>query len=117
MGEPLLRFDFVFGVAVGDGVGEAFLCLGVAVGDGLGVAFFAERFLCFRGAGVGVGKIFLIFVPNDSSAALTAYTVLKHSAMIKSHFIDVAHDLTAVEPAVPSGNSNPLSFRAKSRNL
>lgn len=72
MGEPLLRFDFVFGVAVGDGVGEVFLCLGVAVGDGLGVAFFAERFLCFRGAGVGVAKIFLIVVPNDSSAALTA---------------------------------------------
>jgi hypothetical protein len=34
------------------------------------VDFFAERFRCFRaGVGVGVGsKIFLIFVPNDSSA-------------------------------------------------
>jgi hypothetical protein len=65
-----LRFDFVFGVAVGDGVGEIFLCFGEAVGDGLGVAF-VELFLCLRvGAGVGVAKIFLIFVPNDSSAAL-----------------------------------------------
>ena len=67
-----MRFDFVFGVTVGDGVGEVFLCLGEAVGDGLGVAFFAERFLCFRGAGVGVAKIFLIFEPNDSSAAFVA---------------------------------------------
>jgi hypothetical protein len=68
-GDTFLRFDFV--VAVGDGVGELFLCLGEAVGDGLGVAFFAERFRCFRGAGVGVGaRIFLIFVPNDSSARL-----------------------------------------------
>ena len=71
VGDAFLRFDFVFGVAVGDGVGvgETFLCLGVAVGDGAGVAFFVERFLCFRvGAGVGVAKIFLIFVPNESSA-------------------------------------------------
>ncbi len=66
MGEPLLRFDFVFGVAVGDGVGEVFLCLG----DGLGSGFFVEGFLCFRGAGVGVAKIFLIFVLNDCSAVL-----------------------------------------------
>jgi hypothetical protein len=51
-------------------VGEIFLCLGEVAGDGLGVGFFAERFRCLRvGAGVGVGsKIFLIFVPNDSSA-------------------------------------------------
>jgi hypothetical protein len=69
VGEAFLRFDFVFGVAVGDGVGETFLCLGEGVGDGLGVGFFVERFLCFLvGVGVGVAKIFLIFVPNDSSA-------------------------------------------------
>jgi hypothetical protein len=68
VGDAVLRFDFVFGVAVGDGVGETFLCFGDAVGDGLGVGFFVERFLCLRGAGVGVAKIFLIFVPNDSSA-------------------------------------------------
>jgi hypothetical protein len=58
------------GVGVGDGVGEIFLCFGEAVGDGVGDAFFVERFLCLRvGAGVGVAKIFLIFVPKDSSAA------------------------------------------------
>jgi hypothetical protein len=71
VGDALLRFDFVFGVGLGDGVGEIFLCLGEAVGDGVGVAFFVERVLCFRcGDGVGVGaRIFLIFVPNDSSPA------------------------------------------------
>ena len=71
VGDARLRFDLDFGVGLGDGVGEIFLCLGEVVGDGLGVAFFAERVLCFRcGDGVGVGsKIFLIFVPNDSSAA------------------------------------------------
>jgi hypothetical protein len=71
VGDVLLRLDFVFGVGLGDGVGETFFRFGVAVGDGLGVVFFAERVLCFRcGDGVGVGsKIFLIFVPNDSSAA------------------------------------------------
>jgi hypothetical protein len=71
VGDAFLRFDFVFGVAVGDGVGEVFFRFGVAVGDGLGVALVAELFLCLRfGAGVGEAKIFLIFVPNDSSAAL-----------------------------------------------
>jgi hypothetical protein len=64
-----LCFRFASSVALGDGVGEAFLCLGEAVGDGLGVAFFAELFLCLRfGTGVGVAKIFLIFVPNSSAA-------------------------------------------------
>jgi len=65
-----LRFDFVLGVGLRDGVGEAFFCFGEAAGDGLAVGFFAERFRCFRaGVGVGVGsKIFLISVPNDSSA-------------------------------------------------
>jgi len=62
-------FRFVSGVGLGDGVGEVFLCLGEAVGDGVGVAFFVEPFLCLRfGTGVGVANIFLIFVPNDSSA-------------------------------------------------
>ena len=71
MGEALLRFDFVLGVGLGDGVGDIFFRFGEAVGDGLGVAFLADRFRCLRvGAGVGVGaRIFLIFVPNDSSAA------------------------------------------------
>ncbi len=60
-------FDLVFSVGLGDGVGEVFLRLGEAVGD----AFLVERFRCLRvAAGVGVGaRIFLIFVPNDSSAA------------------------------------------------
>ena len=60
-------FDLVFGVGLGDGVGEVFLRLGEAVGD----AFLVESFRCLRvGAGVGVGaRNFLIFVPNDSSAA------------------------------------------------
>jgi hypothetical protein len=62
-----LCFRFVSGVGVGEGVGEVFFRFGVAVGDGLEVVFL---FRCLRdGAGVGVGsKIFLIFVPNDSSA-------------------------------------------------
>lgn len=70
VGDAFLRFDLVFGVGLGDGVGEIFFRFGEAVGDGLGVVFFVELFLCLRfGAGVGVAKIFLIFVPNDSSAA------------------------------------------------
>jgi len=84
VGDAFLRFDFVFGVAVGDGVGETFLCFGEAVGDGLGVAFFVERFRCLRGGGVGVAKIFLIFVPNDSSAAFVASVTPKNSAESKS---------------------------------
>ena len=71
VGDARLRFDLDFGVGLGDGVGEIFLCRGEVVGDGLGVVFFAERFRCLSvGAGVGVGaRIFLSFVPNDSSAA------------------------------------------------
>ena len=73
MGDAFLRFDFVFGVAVGEGVGEVFLCLGEAVGDGLGVVFLVDPFRCLRGAGVGLVKIFFIFVFNESWAALAAY--------------------------------------------
>ena len=78
-----MRFDLLFGV--GDGVGEAFFDFGEAVGVGVGVGFF---FRCLRDElGVGSGsKVFLIFVPNDSSAgrreASTApnkITVLKQS--------------------------------------
>ena len=70
VGDFLLCFCFASDVGLGDGVGEAFLCLGEAVADGVAVAFFVERFRCFRNeAGVGDGaKAFLIFVPNDSSA-------------------------------------------------
>ncbi|MDQ3414688.1 MAG: hypothetical protein M3480_06920, partial [Verrucomicrobiota bacterium] len=55
------------GVGVGDALGLRF-----AFGEGLGVGllFFRVR-LARRGLGVGVGveKIFLIFSPNDGSAA------------------------------------------------
>jgi hypothetical protein len=84
-----LRFDLLFGV--GDGVGDAFFRLAEAVGDGVGDTFFAEVFLCFRvGVGVGVAKIFLIFLPNDSSAASVRQTAPNIIAMIKSHFINSA---------------------------
>ena len=84
VGDAFLRFDFVLGVAVGDGVGEVFFRFGEAVGEGLGVGFFVERFRCLRvGAGVGVAKIFLIFVPNESSA-LTASIAPNNSAKIMS---------------------------------
>jgi hypothetical protein len=55
-------------VGLGDGVGEALFGFGEAVGNGVGVAFFLR---CLRDElGVGSGsKAFLIFVPNDSSAA------------------------------------------------
>ena len=67
VGEPFLCLDLLLGVAVGDG--PAFFCFGETSGDGTGVAFF---FRCLR-VGVGDGsKTFLIFVPNDSSAASAA---------------------------------------------
>jgi hypothetical protein len=82
VGDFLLCFR---GVEVGDGVGELFLCFGEAVGDGLGVAFVAELFLCLRfGAGVGEAKIFLIFVPNESSAALAVSSSPSTIEKIKS---------------------------------
>jgi len=100
VGDAFFRFDFAFGVALGDragetlffltvavadGVGEAFLGFGEAVGDGLGVDFPVARFRCFR-AGVGVGvasKTFLIFVPNDSSAASGAAVVPAKIATVR----------------------------------
>jgi hypothetical protein len=83
VGDPFLRFRFVSGVGLGDGVGEIFFFFGEAVGDGLGVA---DRFRCFR-AGVGVGvasKTFLIFAPNDSSAACKTSIALDNSAAIRN---------------------------------
>jgi hypothetical protein len=84
VGDNFLCVDFVFGVGLGDGVGEIFFLFGEAVGDGLGSDFFTGRFRCFRvGVAVGVGsKIFLIFVPNDSSAAPGAATPAKKIAPI-----------------------------------
>jgi len=84
VGDAFLRFDFAFGVTVGDGVGEAFFGFGEAVADGLGVLFFVARLRCFRGVGVGVGsKTLLIFVPNDSSAALAVGIAVKQTATNK----------------------------------
>ena len=79
-----MRFDFLLGV--GDGVGEAFFRFEEAVGDGVGDAFFAEVFRCFRlGVGVGVGaRIFLTFLPNDSSAVCAAPAAQNKSARIRS---------------------------------
>ena len=72
------------GVAVGDGLGEAFFRFGEVSGDGVGVGFF---FRCLR-VGVGDGsKAFLIFVPSDSSAARAAYGALNRIAIIRSHFM------------------------------
>ena len=88
VGDIFFLFDLLFGVGVGDGVGEAFLFFGEVTGDGLGVALFDERFRCLRaGLGVGVAKIFLIFVPNDSSAASAAQIAPNNIATIRSHFI------------------------------
>jgi hypothetical protein len=84
VGDFFFRFDFVSGVGLADGAGEVFF-FGERVGEGLGVAFVVERFRCFRdGAGVGVGsRSFLIFVPNDSSAAPGAAIVPNKIAMLK----------------------------------
>ena len=88
VGDAFLRFDFVLGVGLGDGVGEIFFRLGEAVGDGLGDAFFVECFRCLRvGAGVGA-RIFLIFVPNDSSVGCATRAVPIKIASIKRHFIN-----------------------------
>jgi hypothetical protein len=90
VGDPFLRFDFGVVARLGDGVGEIFFCFGEAEGDGLGVVFFADRFRCLCvGVGVGVGsKIFLIVLPNGSSAASATGTVPPNKiATSKSHFI------------------------------
>ena len=84
VGVVLLRFDLLLGVAVGDGLGEAFFRFGEVSGDGVGVGFF---FRCLR-VGVGDGsKAFLIFVPSDSSAEDATLTAPKKIAKIKSHFM------------------------------
>jgi hypothetical protein len=77
------------GVSAGVGLADAFFFFDgdgdgdfSGVGDGLGVGDFSatsfffevvELLRCFRGVGVGVGaKIFLILLPNDSSAGAGA---------------------------------------------
>src|SRR4030095_468571 len=84
VGDPFLRFDFGVVAELGDGVDEVFFCFGETEGDGLGVAFFVGGFRCLCGVGVGVGsKIFLIFVPNDSSAPPGVTIVPKQVAVMR----------------------------------
>ncbi len=66
--------DFFFrrGDAVGVGVGETFF-FGLGVGEGDFFSVRCETFF-FRGAGVGVVKIFLIVFVSDGSAARVGAT-------------------------------------------
>jgi hypothetical protein len=117
VGDARLRFDLDFGVGLGDGVGEIFLCRGEVVGDGLGVVFFAERFRCLRvGAGVGVdARIFLIFVPNDSSAAFAAWSVPNEIAAIRSPR-NIGWEIAKIvgrfceTPSAPASDTDALQF-------
>ena len=118
VGDLFLRFRSVVGVTLGDGVGEIFFCFGDALGDGVGVDFFAARFRCFRvGVGVGVGsRNFLIFVPNDSSAAFGATIVPKRMAAIRKTRSIVLIAETRISPRIPEGRpcltgSRPRDFR------
>ena len=88
VGVLLLRFDLLLGVAVGDGLGEAFFRFGEAVGDGVGVGFFVECFRCLRlGVGLGSGsRTFLIFEPSESSAAFATWSVPIEIAKTRSSF-------------------------------
>jgi hypothetical protein len=112
VGDAFLRFDFAFDVGLGDGVGEAFLRFGKAVGDGVGVAFFAELFRCLR-AGVGVGsRIFLIFVPNDSSAESAPRIVPNKIARIKqqrSIVLEATNFVGRLTRSLPLARSHDLS--------
>ena len=87
MGVALFRLDLLFGVEVGEGVGNAFFSLGEAVGDGVGVGFFVECFRCLRdGVDVGSGSnTCFISLPNDSSAAGEASTAPNESTTSKEY--------------------------------
>jgi len=113
VGDGRLRFDLVFGVGLGDGVGEIFFRFGEAVGEGLGVGFFVDRFRCLRvGAGVGVAKIFLIFVPNESSTAFAASIAPNNSAKITSGPTNLraAMDRKALNTCLSVCHSEPSDF-------
>lgn len=110
-GEAFFRFAFFSGVGLGDGVGEVFFRFGEAVGDGVGVDLLAGLFRCFR-AGVGVGvaaRDFLIFVPNDSSAASAtrkvpnSITIIKNARSIALEAIETypASDTDALQSTSP----------------
>ena len=118
VGDLFFRFDFVAGVGLGDGGGDVFFRLGEALGDGVGIDFFSGCFRCFRvGVGVGVGsRNFLIFVPNDSSAAFGATIVPKRMAAIRKTRSIVLIAETRISPRIPEGRpcltgSRPRDFR------
>jgi hypothetical protein len=114
VGDAFLRFDFVFGVAVGDGVGEIFFRFGEAVGVGLGVGFFVERFRCLRGTGVGVAKTFLIFVPNESSVAFATSIAPNNRAKIMSAPTNLkAAKVAAANHTPKRGRACKLAFRTR----
>ena len=103
VGLVFFRFDLV----VGEGVGEAFFRLGEAVGDGVAVGFVDECFRCLRD-GVGSGaNTFLIFEPNDSSAANEAGLAPNKIAKIRSHFIN--RSVVSGSSAVASAKADVLS--------
>jgi hypothetical protein len=114
VGDAFLRFDFVFGVAVGDGVGETFFRFGEAVGVGLDVGFFVERFRCLRGTGVGVAKTFLIFVPNESSVAFATSISPNNRAKIMSAPTNLKAAKVAATNHTPKRDRTcQLTFRAR----
>jgi hypothetical protein len=85
-----LAEDFFFFDGEGDGDFSG-VAEGFGAGDFSGSSFFFDAFellRCFRGAGVGVGaKIFLILLPNDSSACprfatLTSIAIRKRAPAI-----------------------------------
>lgn len=86
-GDSVLAADarFFFGEALGVGDGEPSAtgeCLFFGDGEGAGDDFFSgEAAFFFRcGVGVGVEKIFLRVLPNDSSAASTDGTAMARQA-------------------------------------
>ena len=89
-------------------------------GDGVGVDFFAGCFRCFRvGVGVGVGsRNFLIFVPNDSSAAFGTTIAPKKMATIRKTRSIALIAETKISQRVPEGRlcltgSRPRDFRVE----
>ena len=116
--DAFLRLDLLFGVGLGDGVGEVFFAFGEAVGVGVGVAFLAERLRCLRD-GVGVGVVvrnFLIFVPNGSSALLGATFIPKQIAAmrrLRKTMLVAADKISERAPAelLCSGECRPRNFR------
>jgi hypothetical protein len=115
--DAFFRFDFGVDVGLGDGVGDAFFCFRWAVGDGVGVAFFF-RCLCV-GVGVGAGsKTFLIFVPNDSSAASVgaAQSKIARNKQQRSVALENANFVGRFceTPIAPASDTDALQFMPSS---